>query len=315
MQDRNIDVRQLTDNTGITSEELDELDTLVSFDQSLNIMKNALRLSGNPALGLEIGQRENLSDLGMLGYAIASCKNGWDALRISESYYQTTTNLTIVEMDVSEGIWTRQSTPIHPVEPDLIRMIVEEDLSGTVKLSREFSDAKVELLEAHFAYPEPTYVEKYQQFFDCPLVFNAPVSQIVFPETYLQITNKGHNRITGDLALKLCDEMLDRQDTQRSLISKVHMVLLKQPDNFPSVQVVAEELGMSERNLRRSLKDLHTSYQDIFNNVRKEIAIRYLQTSDLAMEDIAQLVGFSDSSSFYRSFKKWTNKAPTAYRS
>ena len=292
LHERGIDVQLLTQNTDIGSDELDQLDTLLSFDQSLSILRNALKLSGNPALGLEIGQRENLSDLGMLGYAIASCKNGWDALRISASYYQTTTNLTTLEMNVSEGVWTRQSSPIHPVEPELFRLIVEEDLCGTVKISRDFSDNKVALLEAHFAYPEPAYVEKYENFFDCPLVFDAPISQIILPESSLQINNQSYNRVTEDLALKLCDEMLDHQDAKRSLVSKVHMALLRQPDNFPSVQRVAEELGMSERNLRRALKDQHTSYQDIFNNVRKEIAIRYLQNSDLAMEDIAQLLGF-----------------------
>lgn len=315
LQERGIDVQLLTQGTDIGRDELDQLGTLVSFDQSLSILKNALKLSGNPALGLEIGQRESLSDLGMLGYAIASCKNGWDAMRISASYYQTTTNLTTLEMNVSEGMWIRKSTPIHPVEPDLFRLIVEEDLCGTVKLARDFCDNEVNLLAAHFAYPEPAYVEKYHDFFDCPLVFDAAVSQIVVPESNLQIHNQGYNRITEDLALKLCDEMLDHQDAKRSLVSKVHMVLLRQPDNFPSVQGVAVELGMSERNLRRTLKDMRTSYQEIFNNVRKEIAIRYLQSSDLAMEDIAQLLGFSDSSSFYRSFKKWTDKAPTAFRS
>lgn len=314
LQERGKDTGQLTKNIGIDSQELDQLDTLVSFDQSLGIIENALELSGDPALGLEIGRRENLSDLGMLGYAIASCKNGFDAVRISASYYQTTTNLTTVEMDQTDGIWSRRSIPIHPVEPRLFRFIVEEDLCGMVKLSRDFSDTDIELQEVHFAYPQPSYVDQYREFFNCPLVFDAEVSQIIAPESCLNFKNKSYNRITEDLALKLCDEMLDHQDAKRSLVNKVHMALLRQPDNFPPVQSVAEELGMSERNLRRALKDLHTSYQDIFNNVRKGIAIRYLQDSSLAMEDIAQLIGFSDSSSFYRSFKQWTGKAPTAYR-
>lgn len=314
LQELDVDVQELTKNTGIGREELDHLDTLLSFDQSLGILKNALQLSGNPALGLEIGKRESLSDLGMLGYAIASCKNGWDALYISASYYQTSTNLTTLEMNVSEGLWTRKSTPIHPVEPELFRLIVEEDLCGTLNIARDFGSTEMDILEAHFAYPEPSYVDHYQEFFGCPLVFDAPVSQLVFPESCLQINNQSYNRITEDLALKLCDEMLEQQDSKRSLVSKVHMALLRHPDNFPSVQGVALELAMSERNLRRALKDLGTSYKEIFNNVRKEIAIRYLENSDLAMEDIAHLLGFSDSSSFYRSFKQWTNKAPTAYR-
>jgi AraC-like DNA-binding protein len=66
--------------------------------------------------------------------------------------------------------------------------------------------------------------------------------------------------------------------------------------------------------MRRILKELNTSFQEIFDDVRKDMAISYLENSDLMQEEIAEKLGFSEASSFYRAFKKWTGKPPTAYR-
>lgn len=312
---RGLNTVALTLDAGIKEEELTQEGTLISFDQSMVIIDNALTLSGDSALGLAIGRQESLSDLGMLGYAIASCKNGWDALRIAESYFQTTTNLTHVQMNFGENECRRYSRPTHQVSEHLFRFLVDEDLSGHVKLTRDFLDESYAPLAVHFAYPEPDNLSLYQDFFRCPLVFDAPVSQVLIQQTDLERTNQSYNPVTESLAIKLCDEMLLQQDSNRSLVGKVHLALLRTPEKYPSIQEVAEQLAMSERSLRRRLTELNTSYKEIFNTVRQELALRYLQDSNLAMEDIAQLVGFSDSTSFYRSFKKWTGKAPSSYRS
>jgi len=311
---RGLNTAALTQDAGIGDEELSNNNTLISFDQSMVIVNNALALSADPALGLAVGSNESLSDLGMLGYAIASCKNGWDALRISESYFQTTTNLTHVQMNLGEAECSRCSWPTHDVSAALFRFLVDEDLSGHVKLTRDFLDDNYVPLAVHFAYPEPKEITLYQAFFKCPLVFDAQVSKVVIHRDDLERNNQSYNPVTESLAIKLCDEMLLQQDSNRSLIGKVHLALLRTPEKYPSIQEVAEQLAMSERSLRRRLTELNTSYKEIFNQVRLELAVRYLQDSNLAMEDIAQLVGFSDSTSFYRSFKKWTGKAPSAFR-
>lgn len=311
---RGLSTAALTENANISAEELTQEGTLVSFDQSMVIINNAIKLSGDFALGLAVGSQESLSDLGMLGYAIASCKNGWDALRISESYFQTTTNLTHVEMNLGQDECSRCSRPTHDVSEALFRFLVDEDLSGHVKLTRDFLDESYAPLAVYFAYPEPDNLEQYQAFFNCPLVFDAEVSKVVIHQDDLERRNKSYNPVTESLAIKLCDDMLLQQDSNRSLVGKVHLALLRTPEKYPSIQEVAEQLAMSERSLRRRLTELNTSYKEIFNAVRQELALRYLQDSNLAMEDIAQLVGFSDSTSFYRSFKKWTGKAPSSFR-
>jgi AraC-like DNA-binding protein len=62
------------------------------------------------------------------------------------------------------------------------------------------------------------------------------------------------------------------------------------------------------------LQDVGTSYQRILDEVRKEMAIEYLRNSNLPIEEIAALVGYSDPSNFRKAFRRWTGRAPSYYR-
>lgn len=314
LHERQLNSDRLTEHSGISLSDLDKEDTLVSFDQSLIMIDNALSLSGDEALGLEVGRRESLGDWGMMGYAIASCSNGRDMFRIAKSYYQTTTNLTASDMYISHNRLITRSEPYHSVPPRLYRFLVEEHLACHHKMILDFHGDKQLPLEVHLNYPAPHYATKYEDVFRCPIIFNAQYNQVIHSEKVLDIVNPASNPLTNKLALKLCDQLLQQQEQHRSLINKVERILISQPKSFPSPTQIALELGTSERNLRRQLKDQGSSYQQILDRVRADIAIGYLQDTQLPLEDIAQLLGFSESSSFYRAFKKWTDKAPSSYR-
>jgi len=314
LQEQGLDTEQLTADTGIQAGELIEDGTFVSFDQGIKLIGNALRLSDDSALGLSVGSRESISDMGVLGYAIVSSKNLREVLQLTRRYVQTSTNLTKFDVSFQQAECHLQITPTHPVDADLYRYLVDEDLAVTVKLVRDYFHPEYTPLAVHFSYPAPPQQQRYHDFFRCPVHFDTEVSQIIFEEKGLDFTNPKHNPVSKNLALKMCEQMLAQQNAQRGLVGRVQSAILSQPGNFPSTQEVAERLNMSERSLRRRLKELDTSYQEIFNLVRRDIALRYLQDTKLELEDIAQLVGFSDSSSFYRSFKRWTNKAPSEFR-
>jgi AraC-like DNA-binding protein len=77
---------------------------------------------------------------------------------------------------------------------------------------------------------------------------------------------------------------------------------------------VAEEMGITRRTLTRRLAQHGTSFTALLEEVRKHSASHYLKTSDHSIEDIAFLLGFSESSPFVRAFKRWTGMAPTQFR-
>ena len=82
----------------------------------------------------------------------------------------------------------------------------------------------------------------------------------------------------------------------------------------PSIDSVARELGMSERSLQRHLRALDYSYKDLDDEVRQATARLYLQQPDIALAEIAYLMGFADKCAFSRAFKRWTGLTPNQAR-
>jgi len=82
----------------------------------------------------------------------------------------------------------------------------------------------------------------------------------------------------------------------------------------PSEHDLASALGMSRRTLQRRLGDLGQTYKGVVDGTRYELALRYLDDPERSVTDITFLLGFSEQSAFTRAFKRWSGKAPTAYR-
>src|SRR5262249_55902507 len=83
---------------------------------------------------------------------------------------------------------------------------------------------------------------------------------------------------------------------------------------LPDLDTVATRLHVGARSLQRRLRDSGHSYQSILDQVRRDLALRYLGDRRLAISEIAFLVGFAEVTNFYRAFKRWTGTTPTEQR-
>jgi len=82
-----------------------------------------------------------------------------------------------------------------------------------------------------------------------------------------------------------------------------------------SLVALAARIGMSERTLQRKLSGQGTSHQKLLDEMRRELALRYLRDPNIAICEAAYLLGFSESSAFHRAFKRWTGATPSEFRS
>lgn len=84
---------------------------------------------------------------------------------------------------------------------------------------------------------------------------------------------------------------------------------------FPTIEQVAAHLNMSVRTFQRKLSDEGHSYKALVDELRQEFAMSYLKDDTLSINEIAYLLSYADASAFIRSFKRWTGKTPSEYRS
>ena len=108
--------------------------------------------------------------------------------------------------------------------------------------------------------------------------------------------------------------VLNRMVVGEDIVSKVNRQLLIGWGEFPKLDAVARCLCLGPRTMRRQLQELGTSYQQILDDVRRELAVEYLRTSSLTVQEIADLLGYSEVTNFRRAFMRWVEVSPYQYR-
>jgi AraC-like DNA-binding protein len=112
----------------------------------------------------------------------------------------------------------------------------------------------------------------------------------------------------------LCDDLLTELKSRIGVAAEIRALLLRDITNAPTLAAVAKLLEMSDRSLRRQLREQGISFRGLRDELRMQIALKYLRATTLANEGIALALGFSDATNFRRAFRRWTNKSPSEIR-
>jgi AraC-like DNA-binding protein len=171
--------------------------------------------------------------------------------------------------------------------------------------------------ELHIAGPwvSDSYRDSLVNVFHCPVEFDAPDNKFVAPLDYLE-----HRLVhTADSLQEFLDnavyQLIELSGKPSSTTAAIRsLIKLDFSEGIPSFDQMAGNLHMSESSLRRRLLKEETSYQNIKDQVRCEIAIEHLRREDTKINDLAELLGFTEPSSFVRSFRGWMGVTPKAYR-
>jgi AraC-like DNA-binding protein len=300
--------------TGLSSADLEDDDTWISYRQATQIIDNALRLTGNPALGLEVGAREELDAFGILGYAMLSSATLAEALEVGEKYQRTAQTLCDVKLEEGDGNIAIQAAPPFVLSTSQYRFGIEELFSGVISISRILTGEEVRPNEIHLAYAEPDYTEAYRQFFCCPVVFDSLENSMVLSRKVLELPITQANKFNARMSEKLCQEILHKYIGEEGLTTRIRHIILQVPGEFPDEEAVAAELALSARSLRRKLGELGTSYRDLREQVRSDLAQQYLRNSNMSVDQVAYLLGYTETTNFRRAFKRWLGVSPREYR-
>lgn len=164
-----------------------------------------------------------------------------------------------------------------------------------------------------FAYPEPVQAEDYPHVFPATVNFDAARSAVWFDTRSLSSpVVRDEQSFKAFLADGLTNVLLPSRDLGISGRVNVHLKLT-QPQ-WPDLEHTAEALNIAVSTLQRYLSAEHTSFQTLKDQLRCEIAVHRLRTSDVPLVKLAGELGFADAATFQRAFKGWTGQPPGRYR-
>jgi AraC-like DNA-binding protein len=285
----------------------------ISFSQFNRVIENALTISQLPELGLQFGKQLNLTAHGDMGIAMMSSETIQQALEtgvqylairnplIHLSYHLEKNRVSLqVMLDFATGAVKRFLLDMTMASIHCIRTFLLGDAAGPFEVS--------------FNYPRPEKIKPYEAFFHHQLNFDATSSAYSFPQTELQIKLPLADPLTREIAEKRCKIKLSALSTHQDLSSKVKQLLLSRPGYFPNLDEIAAKLFVSPRTLRRHLSEENTSFQEIVNALRQELAEDYLRSTSLSISEISDLLNYSDPSNFANAFKKRGSLSPLQFR-
>jgi AraC-like DNA-binding protein len=137
---------------------------------------------------------------------------------------------------------------------------------------------------------------------------------LVFDLEYLEGPATLGNELTYVELLKICDQLMEGMQLRIGLAGSVREALLVNLAEPMSFDALSRQLKISARTLKRRLRAEGTSYRKIVDELRTELAIKYLRDTELSVEDIASCLGFGDAASFRHAFVRWTNVTPGKFR-
>jgi len=148
------------------------------------------------------------------------------------------------------------------------------------------------------------------------LRFDRPRTRMIFAADYLDAPIKRSNEELQRFLAQAPANILVKYRDPQSLASQIKQDLRQLPaEQWPETQGMAQSLHLSASTLRRRLAEEGQTFQGLKDGVRKEVAIGWLAEPDLSFADIALRLGFADTSSFYKAFRKWSGTNPGHYRS
>ena len=284
--------------------------------QRLAFIDEAAKLVGDDCLGFHLAMETNTRELGIIHYILSASDTALDAVKNLIRYHHLVNTTTSWIIDQTNRHVTIDTTFRLGLE-GLEKHIAEWGMTVLVAELRRLTDTQIVPQSLTFIHRRSSEIKKFTEFFGCSVRFGTNRQSIVFATKALSVPIHSGDVHLLNILKVFCEEALSQRKTPPTPIrAKVENALVGAlPKGGATVSNIARALAMSARSLARRLTEESTSYTEVLDGVRRELAIRYLEDKTFSISQIAWLLGYSEVSSFNHAFRRWTSTSPKAVRS
>ena len=310
--DSGISAQALKAATNINAKDADDPDLTVPIGNHISLWQYAVKIMDDPALALHLSENMDRIGIGFGKRIVLYSATLKEALIHWQQYSWMTCAARIIRWKEEEGqcvITFRQPSPSH----QSVHM-VEYSFALAMVYSRSLTGLDLRPKKVCFMHPEPGYSKEYKKIFKSKVLFSQPENALFFSKKMLNVAFKTHDSYMLSVLKQFADTHKARPDRNETMRDRVieHMV-----PNFPKGEVdivhTAQAFFVSRSTLQRKLRQEGTSFMEVRDYTRKELAVSYLKQAFSAAE-IAYLLGFSAPSAFQHSFKRWFGASPGEMR-
>lgn len=309
-----VPVAPLLSEIGLTEERLADHDQRVPARRQVAFLDRAAAALADDRLGFTLAQEFDPRALGLLFYVMASSQTLGEALqRIAR--YSSITNEALV-FRVAEGAeFTIKLTYVGlPRHSD--RHQAEFCIFGVIRICRLLTGSNLAPQRVSIAHLRSGDISAMSRFAGTTVEFGAHADELVLPAEARERPLVNADPYLNELLLNYCEAALSSRTTNASplRVSVENAIAPLLPHGKVRAEFIARALGMSERTLARKLADEGLSFSEILQQLRRDLAVRYLNEGGHHVSKVAWLLGFQEVSAFSHAFKQWTGMAPSQMR-
>ncbi len=305
---------RLLRKSGIEPAALNQLTAFISFESLIELLERSAVDLGCPDFGLRLAERQDIGILGTLSVAMRYSATVGEAMGCASKYFHV--HNAAVAFTITTGDRRGQARLVFRVLPGPYHrwaQTAEHGLGLTWRILTLLSEGRCHLQQVWFPHPAVATEATYRSRFDAPLTFRADRTALAVVARDLNLPISEHNRGLRDLATRYLDRQLPRGRTPFTMqVRQVIETLLG--TGTCGHRQVANALYMHPRTMQRRLREDGTTFEDIKDETRRDLAQRYLSQPDLPLSQVASLLGYSEQSAFGRSCRRWFQTSPREFR-
>ena len=199
--------------------------------------------------------------------------------------------------------------------PDQVRdFLLLRDTVAVMVIQRELTGNRMPLDRVQLSMPAPADTARFIEQFGLLPEFACAENRISFSRHLLDLPLPRANPHSAQLCEQQCQALLAKRQVRSGLAGQIRDRLLSTPGRLADMEVIACELNISSRTLRRRLEEQGSSFRQLQEEVRQALAEELLAIASLSQEEIAERLGYSEVSNFLHAFKRWKGLTPGQYR-
>ena len=308
-----LDSAALCKQAGLDPQLMDDPNARYPLSATSRLWALAVQVSGDPAIGLRVSRFVSPTTFHALGYALVASGSLREVFERIVRYHPVVSDALKLELS-REGERYRFRLLQPPGSPAPALEAIDAFAAIYVRTCRNRLGRDYAPLAVYLRRPEPVDPTPWHTVFRAPLFFGAEEDRLEFAardfDSHLDDANPElaeHN----ETVLKRTLAQLQPLTWERKVRAAIEAQL---PDGEPSAERIAQTLHLSVRSLQRHLADEGCRFDALLNDCRQNLALQHLRDPQCSLAEVSHLLGFADTSSFNRAFKRWTGMTPGQFR-
>lgn len=308
-----VDAETCLADTGVEPAQLRDADRLIEREQEMRLVENLmLALPDAPALGFELGLQFNLATFGSWGFLLRTSRSLRDAIVAAVRYLPLSTAYCRFSTfsDAQEFGVVADSSDIPP---HLRAFLLDRDLATAVQLFHELGLSGLRVQRIEYRGHPSGHGERIQALCGVAPRYGTARDAIVLRREDAERPLPMYDAALVRLLEDQCRAQLERRQLA-GICGQVRRLILGPLGLVASLEDVAQQLAMAPRSLRRRLEEERTSFRDLVDAERRQLSVQLLEGTDMKLDEMAMQLGYSDTASFTRAFRRWFERSPGEYR-